>query len=31
MNLQNFSNHILRDLNEFLFYNYEKTNLSEVF
>lgn len=28
MNLQNFSNHILRDLNEFLFYNYQKNNLS---
>lgn len=28
MNLQNFSNHILRHLNEFLFNNYEKSNLS---
>ena len=28
MNLQTFSNHVLRHLSEFLFYNYQKSNLS---
>ena len=28
MNLQNFSNPILRHFSEFLFYNYQKSNLS---